>query len=230
MHVVPTMSTMPTHYTRDTKHSTEYRCNTAKTLDALYIILVCALGLSLLGCLIYSVVDHKDTISNAMINNITYRIAISTCIVLHMCFWITCLHSKRWIDENAAAWGMVALGLATFSWIGLTTILEGDTHIAFVAGFVTAFMILLLVLCRLTWQRLASDILILSVATLLVCIVAMIILFNTGKFYIMEHVGFIAYSAIFTAFFLVHRPDEWGADPELLIQQPHFHQGYYYYY
>ena len=190
--------------------------NTASThgttaLDILYKILVCSLGGSLLACLIYSVSAHKDTVSNAMLNNIPYRIALSTCIVIHMCFWITCMYSKRWIDPDTCTWGLFCLGVTIGGWIGLTTILEGDIHIVFVAIFITFFCLDLLILCNLTWQRHAVDILILSVAFLIVCIIAMIILFNTNQFYVMEHVGFIAYSVIFTAFFLTHTPEEWGA-------------------
>lgn len=184
------------------------------TLGILYKILVCSLGLSLLSCLIYSISSHKDTVSNTMLNNTPYRIAISTCIVIQMCFWVICMYSKRWTDPDTAAWGMFCLGITMCGWIGLTSVLEGSIHIAFVATFISFFLLDLLILCSLTWQKHAVDLLILSVAFLLVCMIAMLILFNTNRFYIMEHVGFIAYSLIFTGFFLAHTPDEWGAGGE----------------
>ena len=180
----------------------------------LYKLLVCVLGLSMLSCLLYSITAHKDTVSNAMLNNIPYRIALSTCIVLQICFWVTCMYSKRWMDPETSAWGLLCLGITVGGWIGLTSILEGDMHVAFVGIFIFFFGLDLLILCSLTWQKPAADILVLSVAFLLVCIVAMIILFNTNQFYIMEHVGFIAYSLIFTAFVLAHPPADWGAVAE----------------
>lgn len=191
------------------------------TSAVLYRALVCALGLTLLVCLIYSVSAHKDTVSNTMLHNVTYRIALSTCIVLQMCFWVICMYSKRWMDQDTSAWGLFCLGVTMGGWIGLTSILEGDIHITFVAIFITFFLLDLLILCNLTWQRHAVDILILSVAFLIVCMIAMIILFNTNQFYIMEHVGFISYSLIFTVFFLAHTPEEWGMCMDEECWAPH---------
>lgn len=180
--------------------------------NALYYALILLLGTTLVSCLVYGLTISDETVSDNMIVYTPYRILISACILLQVCVWTMCLYSKRWADPDTAAWGLLSLGVTATSWVVLSNILSGTVHIAFVACFVTSFMVDLLILCNLTWQRRAVDVLILSVAFLLACMVAMIILFNTNKFYIMEHVGFIAYSLVFTVFFLVHPPAEWGSE------------------
>ena len=175
----------------------------------LYNTLICTLGSILLGILIYGLSLADDTVSNTMISSTHYRIIISVCILLQISVWITCRYSKRRTDPDTAAWGLLSLGITAASWVGLTNILSGTPHIIFVIIFTTSFMVDLLILCNLTWQRRAVDILLLSIAFLLICMIAMIILYNTNKFFIMEHVGMIAYSLIFTVFFLAHPPEEW---------------------
>jgi hypothetical protein len=122
------------------------------------------------------------------------------------------MYSKRQTDPDTAAWGLFSLTVTATSWIVLSNILSGTVHITAVAIFTTSFMVDLLIMCNLTWQKRAVESLILSVALLLACIAVMTILFNTNKFYIMEHVGFIAYGLVFVVFFLVHPPSDWGSE------------------
>ena len=164
----------------------------------------------MLTCLIYGLTISSDTISNNMIINTPYRIVISTCIVLQMSILITCMYTKRCLDPDTATWGLFSAGVTAGSWVGLSIILSGTPHIVFVVLFLSSFMMDILIMCNLTWQRRAVNILVTCIAFMLVCLVAMVILFNNRQFYIMEHVGMITYSIIFTAFFLEHTPDAWG--------------------
>lgn len=183
-----------------------------------YVILICTLGLTLLCTLIHGLTLSKDTVSHMMLTYTPYRVVLSACILLQMGFWTVCLYSKWYIDPGAAGWGLLSLGITICSWVGLTTILSGNLHYAFVCIFIAFFFMDLLILCNLTRQRYAGEVLIAGIGLLLLCIVAMIILFNNKEFYIMEHVAFISYSLIFTVFFLVHRPGEWGEfiEPEFV--------------
>jgi hypothetical protein len=178
-----------------------------------YVISVCILGLTMLCTLMHGLTLSKDTVSHMMLTYDPYRIVLSTCIILQLGFWAVCLYSKRSIDPDTAGWGFFSLGITTCSWVGLTTILSGDLHYAFVCIFIAFFFFDLLIMCNLTRQRCAGEVLIAGIGLLLLCIVAMIILFNNKEFYIMEHVAFISYSLVFTAFFLVHTPAEWGEEP-----------------
>lgn len=179
-----------------------------------YSISVCVIGLTLLFTLIYGLTLSNDTVSNNMLTFIPYRIVLSTCILVQISIWAVCLYSKRVIDPDTSAWGLLSVGSTICCWVGLSTILSGNTHFVFVALFIGFFLISLLILCNLTWQRRAVTVLITSVAILLLCIIIMTILFNNKEFYIMEHIAFITYSLIFVVFFLAHTPEEWGAEEE----------------
>jgi hypothetical protein len=120
------------------------------------------------------------------------------------------MYTKRHIDPDTATWGLLSTGVTAGSWVGLSTILSGTPHVVFVVLFLSSFMMDMLIMCNLTWQRRAVNILVVSIAFMLVSTLAMIVLFNYRQFYIMEHVGMIAYSLIFTAFFVEHTPVEWG--------------------
>lgn len=178
-----------------------------------YATSVCSIGLTLLVTLIYGLTLSNDTVSNNMLTYIPYRIVLSTCIILQISFWAACLHSKRHHDPDTAGWGLLSMGITAGSWVGLSTILSGTPHIVFVVIFIGFFLMDLLILCSLTRQRRAVDVLITSIAFMLLCIIAMTILFNNKEFYIMEHIAFIAYSLIYVTFFLVHTPEQWdGGD------------------
>ena len=190
-------------------------CEIATHLSLLlYYTFICALGLTLLITLIYGLTLSNDTVSHNMLTYIPYRIVLSTCIFLQMGVWTLCLYSKRAMDPNTAIWGFLTMGLVICSWVGLSTVLTGTTHIVFVITFMASFFTSMLILCHLTWQEEAGKVLRLSLAFVLVCVVAMTILFNQGQFYIMEHVAFISYSLVFMAFFLVHPPSDWDVLPE----------------
>jgi hypothetical protein len=185
-----------------------------ETYPCLYYTFICVLGISLLFTLIYGLTLSNETISNNMLTYIPYRITLSTCILLQMGVWTLCLYSKRNVDYNAASWGFVVMCLVTFSWVGLSTILIGEQHFIFVGLFMASFLVSTLILCSLTWQEEAVHVLKLCVLFTIICDVSMMILFNNGKFYIMEHVAFISYSIVFISFFLIHPPSEWGIMPE----------------
>jgi hypothetical protein len=59
------------------------------------------------------------------------------------------------------------------------------------------------------------DVLISSIVLIAICIIAMTVMFNNKKFYIMEHTAFIAYSLIYITFFLVHTPEQWDRDVDI---------------
>ncbi len=180
----------------------------------LYFTFICVLGLTLLCTLIFGLTLSRDTISNNMLTYIPYRIVLSTCIFIQMAVWIVCLYSKRAMDPDAAVWGYVTMGIVTCSWVGLTTILTGTVHFIFVSTFIIFFFISMLIICNLTWQDQAGKVLRISMAFIIVCAIAMTILYNEGEFYIMEHVAFISYSLVFMAFFIVHTPSHWGTLPD----------------
>ena len=168
----------------------------------------------MLVTLIHGLTLSNDTVSHMMLTYNPYRIVLITCISLQIGFWAVCLYTKQYIDPDTAGWGLLCLGITTCSWVGLTTILSGDLHYAFVCIFIAFFFMDLLIMCNLTRQRYAVEVLIAGISLILLCIVAMIILFNYKEFYIMEHVAFIAYDIVFTVFFLVHRPAEWSDQNE----------------
>ena len=180
-----------------------------------YAATVLTLGLTLISVLIHGLTLTKDTVSQNMITYTSYRIVISTCIILQLGFWAVCLYSKQNIDPKTAAWGFLCLGLTACSWIGLSTILSGELHYIFVCVFITFFFVFLLILCNLSRQRIAVEVLVTAIGLILVSIVVMIILFNNREFYIMEHVAFLTYSLVFLVFFLVHRSAEWDKCDEL---------------
>jgi hypothetical protein len=182
----------------------------------LYYSFICALGLTLLVTLVYGLTLSNDTISNNMLIFTPYHIVLSTCIFLQIGVWTLCLYSKRAMDPGAAIWGFITMGIVTCSWVGLSTILTGTPHVIFVCIFMASFIINILIMCNLTWQEDAGKVLRTSVAFVIVCVVAMIILFNKGEFYIMEHVAFISYSLVFLVFFIVHTPSQWDVLPDTL--------------
>ena len=185
----------------------------APNLKVYYTITI-TLGLTLLCSLSYGLTLSKDTVSHNMLTNITYRVFISTCIILQMSFWVICMYCMTRTDPDITAWGLACMGVTITSWMGLSTILTGTPHNVFVCIFVSSFLIDLLVLCALTWQKKAVEVLIIGIAFLLICIVTMMVLYNNKEFYIMEHVAFISYSLIFTVFFLVHTPENWGDEED----------------
>lgn len=202
------------HYNRNrNKDNNE---STAGLERCLYFSFICTLGLALLITLIYGLTLSNDTISNNMLTFIPYRIVLSTCIFLQMGVWTLCIYSKRVMDPGAAIWGFLTMGVVTCSWVGLSTILTGTPHIVFVCTFMASFVASILIVCNLTWQEDAGKVLRLSVAFVIVCVIAMIILFNRGEFYIMEHVAFISYSLVFLAFFITHTPSHWDVLPDTL--------------
>ena len=178
----------------------------------LYGASVVILGLTLVFTLIYGLTLSHDTVSNNMLTYTPYRIVLSACIILQMGFWIVCMYCKTRIDPDTAGWGLLSTGITVCSWLGLSTILSGSPHVVFVATFIGFFFMDLLIISSLTWQKRAVEVLISSIALMLLCIIVMTILFNNRKFYIMEHIAFITYSFIFTAFFLVHTPEEWDVE------------------
>ena len=179
-------------------------------INVCYTVSVVTLGLTLLCSLSYGLTLSEDTVSHNMLTNIPYRVLISTCIILQLSFWVVCMYSKTRTDPETTAWGLACTGITITSWMGLSIMLTGTPHDVFVCIFVSSFLIDLLVLCTLTWQRRAVEVLISSIAFQLICIVTMMVLYNNKEFYIMEHVAFISYSLIFTVFFLVHTPEDWG--------------------
>jgi hypothetical protein len=178
-----------------------------------YFIFIFILGLTLIFTLIYGLTRESDTVSNNMLTYVPYRITLSTCILLQLGVWTLCLYSKQAIEPDTAVWGFLTMGLATFSWVGLSTVLMGMVHITFVVIFMASFLISMLILCQLTWQEEAGNVLRLNIALAIFCDIAMVILFNNGQFYILEHIAFISYSISFVLFFIIHPPNQWGSLP-----------------
>jgi hypothetical protein len=182
--------------------------------NACYTAAVLSLGLTMLCTLIYGLTLSKETVSDNMITYTPYRIILSISILIQTGFWTTCMYSKWATDPETTAWGLTTIGVTVCGWVGLSTVLTGITHAVFVCVFIASFLVTVLILCSLTWQRRVVDMLMLCIAFLLVCIVVMAILYNNKEFYIMEHMALITYSLIFTFLFLSHTPDQWGALPE----------------
>ncbi len=180
----------------------------------LYYTFILATGLTLLITLIYGLTVSKDTISSNMLTYVHYRLILSACVFLQMGVWTLCLYSKQDMDQDSATWGFLTMGIVICSWVGLSTILTGTAHSIFVVIFMASFLVNMLILCHLTWQEEPLQVLRLSVAFILLCSIAMLILYNHGEFYIMEHVAFISYSLVFMSFFLIHTPSQWGILPE----------------
>ncbi len=163
----------------------------------LYIVSVCILGLTLTTSLIYGL-SFDDTVSNNMLTYIPYRVLVSTCIVFQLGYWVVCIYLKD------SFWGLLCTGVTILSWIGLTSVFTGTPHVVFVGLFVASFFIFMLILCYHTWQSLAGTVLFYSIGFQAITIIAMMVMCNNNKFYLMEHIAFICYSLIFTSFFLVH--------------------------
>jgi hypothetical protein len=180
----------------------------------LYNTFICVIGLTHLCTLIYGLTLSNDTISHNMLTYLPYRIVLSTCIFLQMGVWTVCLYSKRAMDPHTVIWGFLTLVIETCSWVGLSTILSGLPHYIFVCFFMASFFVCILILCNLTWQEAAGNVLRLCVIFMSVCGTVMLILFNHGEFYIMEHVAFIGYSLVFVAFFIAHPPSHWSVMPD----------------
>jgi hypothetical protein len=185
-----------------------------RQVAACYIISVLSLGLTMLLTLIYGLTISSETVSENMDTYTAYRIILSISIIIHTGFWAICMYSKWDIDPETTTWGLITIGVTVGGWVGLSTILTGTTHAVYVCVFISSFLVTVLILCSLTWQRHVVDMLMLCTAFLLVCIVVMTILYNNKEFYIMEHVALITYCLIFILFFLSHTPDQWGALPE----------------
>ena len=197
---------------------------------ALFRLLVLALAATMLGAQIYGLSHHPDqTVTGDMRAESLYLILMSCSLLFQSAVWALCLYRKRCLDPEASAWGAAAIAVMLIGWIGLTSILTTDTHYVFVGIFVAAFLALVLIFCYLVWQPTPSLILRLCLVLELVCIIAMLIIFNSKDFYIPEQIAFITYTLIFTLFFWTHpyaawaepRPEAWTHPESALLLLPH---------
>jgi hypothetical protein len=183
--------------------------------EALFRLWVLALGLTLLGTLIYGVSAFPpQTITQSMIDHVPFRIILTTCVILQVMVWFLCIWSKRNIEPETASWAFVALCIIVISWIALSTILTDATHIVFVGICIAGLLIFILLITKMTAHR--DSVLVLHISTLILAasIAAMIILYNNHHFFIPEYVAFITYALIFTAFFSTHTQVRWGQDDQ----------------
>jgi hypothetical protein len=185
-------------------------------------LLIVVLGATLLGAQIYGISHHPEkTVTGNMQSESLYLVLTSCSLLLQSFVWALCLYQKSFLDPEAAGWGLVTLSVMLVSWIGLTSILTTDVHYIFTGVFVVSFVVLILILCYLVWQPLPSLILRLCLLLELVCITAMLILFNSKEFYLPEQIGFIAYTLIFMAFFLTHPYRDWDEPPPQMYLPTH---------
>ena len=182
-----------------------------------YFILIHNLGLVLICSLIYGLAHlPKQTISDNMLLHPTYRIVVSSSIILQLCIWCICLYSKRKLNQDAATWGYFVMIVMLTNWIGLTSILKGTEHAVFVSIFMFCFLTLMLIFCTVTWQPEVRAFIQIGLVIMTTCSLGGIVLFNNNKFYILEHIAFIIYSLMFTFFFTIHPYPEWATLPETL--------------
>lgn len=202
--------------------------------DLLFRLLVLALAATMLGAQIFGLSHYPDqTVTGNMRVESVYLILMSSSLLLQSAVWALCLYRKRALDAEACAWGAATLTVMLVAWIGLTSILTTDVHYVFTGIFVAAFLTLVLIFCYLVWQPTPSLILRLCLVLELVCIVAMLILFNSKDFYLPEQIGFLAYTVVFTLFFWTHpysewaeqRPGEWERSESALLLLPHHYPG-----
>ena len=180
-----------------------------------YIALILMLGLTMLGTQIYGLATHpSQTVTSSLKSDSVYLILMSANLLLQCSAWALCLFKKARLDQEAVYWGFGALAVVVVSWIGLTSVLNGNTHNIFTGIFVSAFLVLILIMCYLVWQPLTSLVLRACLAAHLVCCIIMLILFNKEYFYLPEHIAFINYSVVFLAFFLSHPYDQWAVAPD----------------
>jgi hypothetical protein len=181
--------------------------------EALFRLGVLALGLTLLGTLVYGVSAFPpQTITQSMIDHVPFRIILTTCVILQVIVWFLCIWSKRNIEPETANWAFVLLCIIVISWIALSTILTDATHIVFVGICIAALLIFILLITKMTAQRDSILVLHFSILILIASILAMVILYNNHHFFIAEYIAFITYSLIFTAFFSIHTQVQWGQD------------------
>jgi hypothetical protein len=183
-----------------------------KVLLYIYYIFVAAISLILKTALVYGLFQHPNrTVSENMLTHPPYRIILSSSIILQLATWSLCLTRKWNIDTNTVFWGYCIIIIMLCSWIGLTSILQGEEHIIFVCIFMASFLILILLFCSLSCQPDTTMFLRFSLLVLSICAIAIAILFNKKEFYILEHVAFIIYSLIFVIFFFIHPYTEWDS-------------------
>ncbi len=184
-----------------------------------YYGLIYVLGLTLLSALIFGLTHLRNqTISDNMLTYPIYRIIISSCIILQLSMWCVCLYSKGRVHQETAVWGYFVMIVMLVNWIGLTSILNGVEHAAFVSLFMCCFLTLMLIFCSVIWQEDVRYFMQVGLAILSGSALAGIVLFNNNEFYLLEHISFIIYSLIFTFFFTIHPFYEWDSLPEDLQQ------------
>ena len=176
----------------------------------LYRFFILSVGLTSLITLIYGITQAPSkTISSDLKEYPPFRAILTVCLILQLAIFLICLYCKERFHPDAVVWGYItAVGIGV-AWIGLSTFLEGTTHIAFVAMFMSFTVILLFILYSITWQITALVILKLTILFLILVSICMTILVSTDQFYIIEFVGFIPYNISFTWLFLVHDSQEW---------------------
>ena len=153
-----------------------------------YYGFIYSLGLTLTSALIFGLTHlPQKTISDNMLSQPIYRAIVSSSIVLQLCIWCVCLHSKRLLNQTAVEWGYFFMVLMFINWIGLTSMLQGTEHVVFVCIFMLCFLTVILIFCAVIWQTEVRMFIQFGLAIMLVCSFAGIILFNKHEFYLLEH-------------------------------------------
>lgn len=186
-------------------------------LKSIYYIFIVSISLTLKTALIFGLYQYPyQSISDNMLTNSTYRIILSSTVVLQLATWTLCLSSKSEIDEDTVFWGYLVTSFLLCSWIGLTSILRGTEHVIFVSIFMACFLILMLIFCSLTINENVAIFLRVSVFVLAICAMTVTVLFNKKEFYLLEHISFLIYSLIFVLFFFIHPYWDWSVLPECM--------------
>lgn len=191
------------------------RCDSAP----FYGVVLC-LGLTMLGAEIGALVKRPtQTITGIMREDKVYLSVMSATLVLQTGVWALCMFKKKHVDNEAVYWGFLALVSLICAWIGLTTVLDGKVHDILAGIFTLSFLLLVLIMSYFVWQPLPTIVLRLCLIIVLGCGVFMLIFYNTERFYLPEHVGFITYCVFFIAFFLVHPYEDWTALPDVWMYE-----------
>ena len=179
-------------------------------LKLLYYLWIWSIGLTLIGTLIYGLVNFPpDTITQHMIDQVEYIIILSVCVILQAILSFIYTWAKRNQNKEVILYKYVFLSSIVISRIVLSNILTTATHLVFVYICLCSLFIFLLLRSHITNHRASLIFLRISLLLLSACALAMIILYTNFDFYIPEHIAFLTYSVIFTVFFTVHTYDHW---------------------
>ena len=174
------------------------------------------LGLALFFTLLYGIAFmSSNTITQHMKDSNSYRIILSTWVILQLITWGLCIYAKSLVSPALAGSAFVALCSTTGMWIGLSMDLTTNTHYLLTGLFVIFFLIMGICIQYMLYQNQAVLVARAGITILFVILFIYFIMYltNTGNpgpnVFILEHVIFMVYTLVFTLFFWVHTLEYW---------------------